>query len=206
MAGGGNEIYFYRFLVCSQTVFAEVVIKQFGSPPKSGSSGVPGKKQSSVPDAYVPLVKKAPVLDGLLTDKTWQNAYKFKLMSSLDGNSTPSQDTEIFLLRDVNNLYIGVKCTEPFVKKIKSPTRSHDGSIWADDSIEIFLGEQGKSTYYQFSANAVGSTYDGKVKQGSWNSGFKVEAKKQNGFWVQEWTVPLKNNHRKNGSSSKISC
>jgi len=84
---------------------------------------------------------------------------------------------------------VAFRCVEPAGDKIRAARRSHDGEIWSDDSVEMFLGFGG--TYFHFGVNAAGSTYDGKAKDATWNSGFRAAVAKAKGEWTAELAIPL---------------
>ncbi|KKL64862.1 hypothetical protein LCGC14_2160740, partial [marine sediment metagenome] len=73
----------------------------------------------------------------------------------------------------------------------RASRRGHDGSIWEDDSIEIFLGVRGR--YWHLGINAAGSTYDARAKDSSFNlgKGFRAAAGRGKSQWTLEAAIPL---------------
>jgi hypothetical protein len=128
-------------------------------------------------------------MDGNLDEEAWKQAPVYYLAQTLDGAGRAPESTEVRLLRDEKMLYVAMRCTEPLLARLQASRRSHDGAIWDDDSVEFFLGVGG--AYYHFGVNALGSTYDGKAKDASWNSGFQAAVGREPGAWTVEAAVPL---------------
>ncbi|MGB2824732.1 MAG: sugar-binding protein, partial [Phycisphaerae bacterium] len=134
--------------------------------------------------------KSPPKLDGKLDDEAWKASPPCHLARTLDGSGSAPQPTEVRLLRDDRTLYVAFRCTEPLLDKLVASRRGHDGPIWEDDSIEMFLGPAG-GAYYHLGVNAVGSTYDAVAKDRSWSSGLAAASGRERGAWTLEVAVPL---------------
>jgi len=170
----------------------EMVTCRLGTAPK-GSPARPAKDSRggsrTAPTGYAVPVETGPELDGKLTDACWAKAPAMSLGRMLDGSGPAAQPTEVRAVQDGKTLWLGFRCVEPALDKMRAARRSHDGEIWADDSVEIFLGFGG--TYYHLGVNAAGSTYDGKGKDPAWNSGFRAAAARGEKEWTAELAVPL---------------
>jgi hypothetical protein len=71
---------------------------------------------------------QSPVLDGNLNDKAWKQAISFsglKMVEPFPGNE-PTERTEIRVIYDDNNLYLGITCFDNEPDKIASNTMEHD--------------------------------------------------------------------------------
>ncbi len=141
------------------------------------------------PTCHVVETKAPPEMDGKLDDEAWKPSPVYHLARSLDGGGDAAQPAEVRLARDAKMLYLAFRCKEPLVAKLQATRRGHDSSVWDDDSVEFFLGAGG--AYYHFGVNAVGSTYDGKAKDASWNSGLKAAVGREAGAWTVEVAIPL---------------
>jgi len=155
-------------------------------PLQSGSEEQTFQPNSNL-DVWVPFAGESIRIDGKLDDAVWKKAQVLRLGRTLDGGGSAAQPTEVKLLRDERILYVGVWAFEPLIEKLQASRRGHDGPIWSDDSIEIFLGVAG--TYYQFGVNALGSTYDARAKDGSWNSGFRAAAGRGRSYGIKLTSV-----------------
>jgi hypothetical protein len=175
-------------LPCS-LIQAKTATLRLGNPANKGTVASVKGASSSLPTGYVVKTKKPPVIDGKLDDAVWGKAQVLHIKRILNGRGSASQPTEIRLLRDSKNLYICFLCTEPFIQKLKVNNHGHDGELWTDDSVEIFLGDD--DNYFHFIVNSKGATYDGSGKDKNWNSGFKAAAATAEKSWSGEAAVPL---------------
>ena len=166
-----------------------MVTRRWGKPP--GAPAVKGAR-SPLPVGYAAKLRggvSAPKIDGKLTDACWGAAPAMALARTLDGNARAAQPTEVKAVRDAKTLYVSFRCVEPAIDKLRATRRSHDGAVWSDDSVEMFLGFA--ATYYHFGVNAAGSTYDGRAKDASWNSGIRAATSKGKKQWTAELAIPL---------------
>ena len=166
---------------------AEMATIRLGVPASAEKSSA--KQEAGVPMAYMVEVKVPPKIDGELSDEVWTQAVPLSIARTLDGTEDAVQPTEVRLCRDAKTLFIAVTFVEPFTGKIRTSTRDRDGPVYKDDSIEIYLGSG--ETYYHFIVNAAGCLYDGKARDGSWNSTAQTAAGVGKGQWTLELAVPL---------------
>ena len=126
------------FLALGSAAQAAMVTRRWGTPPRSQQ---PLKVQRErPPTGYVAETRTAPAIDGKLDDPCWAKASPLVIGHTLDGGAGASAPTEVRLLRDDGNLYVAVRCVEPFLGKLKGAQRAHDGDFWNDDSVEMILG------------------------------------------------------------------
>ncbi len=151
-------------------------------------------KQPSVKAAFT---KESPVIDGKLDDPVWKKADKADCFFTVRGDPV-SAKTVARCAYDKDNLYLSFMCMEPNMKKLKSLVKKHDGPVWTDDSIEIFLDtNKDEKTYYQIAVNPSAVIYDSSVKNKASNTGYdinpRVRACLNNNFWTLEMAVPWRN-------------
>ncbi|KPK85333.1 MAG: hypothetical protein AMJ81_03835, partial [Phycisphaerae bacterium SM23_33] len=168
---------------------AEMVRRRWGKAPKESPSQRAERPQAKPPTAYVAKTQAAPKVDGDLADEVWTKATVLRLERTLDGSAGAAQPTEVRLLRDEANLYVACRCSEPLMNRLTARTAGHDADVWGDDSLELFIGP-GRG-YYHFAVNPVGATYDARVKDRGWNSGFRSAAAKGVREWTAEMAIPL---------------
>lgn len=146
----------------------------------------------------------APIkIDGQLSEKVWQRApdvTKFSPYRPLrQGRVQPP--TRVWLAFDAKCVYVGVRCEEPFMSKIKAAARKNDEPAWKDDSIELFfLPSVEQKTYVQVVFNTNGvifdliHTHDGVSKTNlDWNSDAVCAVFKGKDFWTAEIAIPYTN-------------
>lgn len=142
----------------------------------------------------------APKIDGCLDEPCWAKAETiggFLQYGSMEPAVTP---TRARILHDDNNLYLGIECAEPDIKELQMKATFHDGSVWNDDEIEIFIdGNYDKKTYCQFAVNPLGTQYEGSKKEEygiceydlCWDGPWQAQAKIGKTNWVVEVAIPF---------------
>ncbi len=128
--------------------------------------------KGSKPEAKIIEEKKAvklqlnveePVLDGKLDDKQWEKASEISGFYFYKDKTPAKQQTSARLLAGRNALFIGVKCNEPEMDKLKASYNGDGGKeIWRNDEIELFLGSISKDRVLnQFVVSAGGGRWMG---------------------------------------------
>ncbi|MCM8803270.1 MAG: DUF6067 family protein, partial [Candidatus Omnitrophica bacterium] len=108
-----------------------------------------------------PLIEKNLIkIDGEM-ENLWEKGYKVENFVKLGEPEIPSEDkTEVYILRDIENLYLFFKCFTKDMSKIRTTITSEKRDvkeIWREDGIEIFIDPNCKYlNYYQFIINANG--------------------------------------------------
>ena len=139
-----------------------------------------------------------PVIDGVLTDRCWEAGKPVRDFRSLGSKNAAPFSTEARVLYDDGSLYIGIKCDEPDVKKIKTAKREHEGQIFSDDSVEVMLDPGfSKTNYIQLAVNASGTKFDcsrlkaGAAEDDSWNGDWDAASRIGRDHWACEIRVPF---------------
>ena len=144
------------------------------------------------PTAAVKACAKPPVLDGDLSDECWKDAQIAGAWTNADTGKAPKVQSKVFVCYDDKFLYVAFENPEPRMKNVVADAAERDGSVWEDDSNELFLDPSaGKKDYYQFIVNTRNVVYDGKGKDGTWNSAVKSAVKKSDTGWSVEFAIPL---------------
>ncbi|MGC8977454.1 MAG: sugar-binding protein, partial [Candidatus Ratteibacteria bacterium] len=150
---------------------------------------------------YKPDIRKGEIkIDGKLDEDDWKsaNVYSgFNLLKSIGGGK-PKADTSFRILTDENAIYIGIRCEEPYIDKLKDDFLPRDSSFWERDSVEVFIDPEGRGfNYYQFAVTSSNSQFDsywieGGNTQGGYYSGLWESATyKGENFWSCEVKIPL---------------
>ncbi len=143
---------------------------------------------------------KPPVIDGKLSDPTWESKPDIERLVPMKADGYAVVDTETWLRYDERFLYVGVHCEEPLLGDVRSEVEEKDGEVWLDDSIEvIFDTNLDKKTYVRFAVNSQGVYYDGRLKNADWNSNAKIATHVGEEDWSVEMAIPLKDLGVKSG-------
>jgi hypothetical protein len=137
-----------------------------------------------------PIDGNAPVIDGELTDACWKDATTIRLDHEVNGKPI-TQITEVSLLRNERNLYVGFRCFDNDIKNIKAAIKEHDDAVWTDDCVEIFVDSaHNHKDFYQFIANATGVSFDTYNTQRIYNPAYQVKSHQGEDSWTVEFALP----------------
>lgn len=145
-------------------------------------------------------VEKGPHMDGHLKDEVWRQAEPFtgfKMIEPETGKE-PSEKTELRILYDNKNLYIGVHCFTADPSTIAVNDLQHDQGENGNDLIKILLDPfQDKRHAYVFFVNAKGARTDGLAAGGErfstdWDGIWDAKSKILEDGWSTEIKIPFK--------------
>jgi hypothetical protein len=165
------------------------------------------------PPLPCPVANGIPLIDGRLDEPFWRTAARIDGLRNNATGAPAGQPSDVLFCHDTTNLYIGVRCTEPAMDQLLVAARTHDGAIFADDSIELFLDTSNDETHYlQLAFNAAGTRFDqrcrrddvaqanvfgakyeqAKSRDSDWNGEWFVKTSRQTNSWEAEIIIPFK--------------
>jgi len=116
------------------------------------------------PARKVATVGRPPVLDGRLTEAAWKRPPDGIMVKVADGAAAEAA-TSVWLARDDRNLYVAVKCGEPFMDKLAAKVTPSPESLTAtifgaNDDVEFFFDTTNScQVYHQLAVDAAGQTW-----------------------------------------------
>jgi hypothetical protein len=131
-----------------------------------------------------------PIIDGKLDDPCWGLASPIGALTQMDPlvAKPATEDTEVRLLYDSENLYIGVRCFDKEPAKIVATQMKRDADLETDDRIEIVIDTfHDKRNAFYFEMSPVGSIGDALVSRNG--QGFN---KSWDGIWTGRATIDEK--------------
>lgn len=169
----------------------------------------------------IPQTAQSPVIDGNLSETVWLNAAVLSAFQSPTGTETAENQTDVYLMWDKENLYIGVRAHIQDTQIPRVSQTQLDSPIWEDESVEILLDMNPETEpYSHLIVNPIGGLFDQWVtKEGfpnfrfaptgvereqvndsteqfkgdsSWNSHAKVATQINANFWSFEIAIPRK--------------
>lgn len=154
----------------------------------------------AAPVFQTPKMRTAPPLDGK-ESPAWKDASAvYGFYERVSGNLEPRKGRTLFGY-DNNHFYLRVE-TElpPEGTRLLTSIRKHDGKVYTDDSIEIWLAPENSPHYYQYMVNSFGTVSDmrfdrtGGVPDATWNADWKKVSRLDEArrLWVMEIAIPLK--------------
>ena len=140
------------------------------------------------------------VIDGSLDEAPWRQAPKIgDLIQRIpEAGAEPTEKTEVTLLYDKDNLYIGVMCYDSEPQRVLASEMARDASLRADDRLEIVLDTfRDHSNAFYFSTNPAGALVDGLVfangeTNNDWDAIWIVRTEQTEDGWSAEFAIPFK--------------
>lgn len=134
-----------------------------------------------------------PQIDGKLDDDGWQGVPQMSGFTLITGERGLAQQQTIGrIVHSGNSLYIGVEMLESHIKELRAVYRERDSRVWEDDCLEIFIDtNHDRRTYYHFIANSLGTQYDGRGVDKSWDGDWKVKTSLGEKSWIAEISIPF---------------
>ena len=140
------------------------------------------------------------VIDGSLDEAPWRQAPKIgDLIQRIpEAGAEPTEKTEVTLLYDKDNLYIGVMCYDSEPQRMLASEMARDASLRADDRLEIVLDTfRDHSNAFYFSTNPAGALVDGLVfangeTNNDWDAIWIVRTEQTDDGWSAEFAIPFK--------------
>lgn len=139
-----------------------------------------------------------PRLDGKLDDACWAQAAVIAPFILNSGTGLATQQTVGRLCWDDRALYLGFECFErslaPETQQLhllKQTVKEHDGNVFRDESLEIFLRPGGTGDYYQLAANILGTRYESRIMDPNFNGPWQAAASSGRDSWILEIAIPF---------------
>lgn len=111
-------------------------------------------------------------------------------------------ETRVAFRFDDTALYAGFTASEPEMKYLVSKVKEHDGAVWNDDCVELFLFDPAKNTGWHFAVNAAGTRFEGSLSQRvpgdpyrtyrEWNGAWDCAVFRKKDCWEAVLKIPWK--------------
>jgi Carbohydrate family 9 binding domain-like/Glycoside hydrolase 123, catalytic domain len=139
-----------------------VSIREKTVPTLGAASGPRVVHVDGKPGALGVFVSQAPKMDGKLDDPIWKKARVMGSFRALRGSKAARIQTEARVIAGPKALYVGIRCSEPAMDKLKATVMKDGGPVFRDDCVEIFFGsERPDIMLRQFVINSKGVRYMG---------------------------------------------
>jgi len=150
--------------------------------------------------ATVTRIKSRITIDGLLDEPDWLEVPTVGEILQRDPHpgEKATEKTDLKLLYDDENLYIGVSCYDAEPHKIIGTQMERDADLSADDRIEILIDSfHDRHNAFYFSTNPLGALVDGLIIENgqlnrNWNAIWYVRTRRSEAGWTAEFAIPFK--------------
>ena len=146
------------------------------------------------------LTQETIEIDGHLNEEVWVEAQvidDFTQQSPDEGEPT-TERTEVRMVYDAENLYIGFECSDSEPEKVVANEMRRDGRLWQNDNVYVMLDTYGdKRQCFFFRTNALGALSDtavtdgGENLNGSWDCIWKAAGRRHDKGWTVEIAIPF---------------
>ncbi len=138
-------------------------------------------------------------LDGILDEAVWQQATHIHNFTQreLDYGQPISETTEVAVLYDKNNLYLGIWCYQKDPSKIVAKFMNPDFDYQADDNFQIMISPfDDNRSGYLFAINPNGARTDILISSGEdgnedWNGVWDAKTTINDQGWFAEIIIPF---------------
>jgi hypothetical protein len=143
---------------------------------------------------------QSPIIDGRLDESVWGSATpfsNFRMVEPAPGID-PSEKTEVRIIYDHDNLFIGIRCFDSEPRKITANTMEHDKSEErTEDQVSILLDPfQDKRNAYIFIVNSKGARSEGfatgQTYSLAWDGIWEAKSRLDSEGWTTEIRLPFK--------------
>lgn len=157
--------------------------------------------QVSLPNQIRTLRIHQPIqVNGELSEAIWQGAEHISNFTQreLNEGELATERTDVAILYDQKNLYIGVWCYDSNSDKIVAQKLKRDFDYETEDNFKIIIDTyHDKRNGYLFVTNPNGARFDaliqdnGKQENEAWNGVWKVKTKITKHGWLVEFEIPF---------------
>ncbi len=168
-----------------------------------GQDADPGAPDGDLPQPLgappVRAIRETPEIDGVL-EEIWETGTLLPdtwRQVDPDEGAPPTERTEVRLMRDSRNLYLGVRCFDREPDQIIGRALRRDSTIYSDDHVKVVLDpKRDLRTGYVFAINAVGGRADARLVNGrqdyNWDGIWEGEATIDEQGWTAEFVIPFR--------------
>lgn len=133
--------------------------------------------------------------------KQLPSTWKLRAMQPFYNHATgePAQtETQVKFRFDDSAFYAGFIASEMEMKYLVDQVKEHDGPVWKDDCVELFLFDPAKNTGWHFAVNPAGTHFDGLLYQRVPGDPYRT-SREWNGVWesavfrkTERWETVIK--------------
>ena len=156
--------------------------------------------QTEAQSAVVTATTEAITIDGVLDEPIWSSAPRIGNLTQRQPvpGEAPTEDTEVTLLYDQDNLYIGVVAYDSEPQRVIGTEMARDTSLRSDDRIEILLDTfRDQRNAFYFATNPSGALVDGLTFANGelntdWDAIWHLRTRRTELGWFAEFAIPFK--------------
>jgi hypothetical protein len=152
------------------------------------------------PRAVISRSASRIIVDGVLDEPAWETATTIGEIRQREPHQgeKATERTEVKVLYDSQNLYIGVMCFDSDPTQIIGTQMARDGDLSADDRIEILIDTfRDRHNAFYFATNPLGALVDALIIENGeaspeWDAIWFVRTHRTEQGWSAEFSIPFK--------------
>jgi hypothetical protein len=170
--------------------------------------------QAAAPPTQAPVavagLAEGMRLDGVLDEPAWARATAIGPLRQRDPQegAPPSEETEVRVLVDADNIYFGITCRDRSPSAIVSTQLARDADLEVDDRITVVIDPffDHRNGFF-FVVNPAGARADGQISNNSerlsfdWDGIWDARTRTTDEGWAAEIVIPLKSLRFKPGQT-----
>ncbi|MBN1257453.1 MAG: hypothetical protein JXA52_07075 [Planctomycetes bacterium] len=132
------------------------------------------------------------VVDGRPDEAFWNQAVDVGAFVPLHGDSGEGGSVMARIIAGPEGLRARLRCTIPEKDSPPASVLSHDGQVWKDESVEIFIDPHGTGReFYQFAVNTAGVTLEANSRRGiAWDADWQQAIELRDNRYNVELVIP----------------
>ena len=151
--------------------------------------------------ANVTTITEKITIDGALDESVWTQVAPLDaiLQREPKPETAASERTEVRVLMDKEQLYVGVMCFDAEPRKVVGTQMARDADLEIDDNVAILLDTfHDRRNAFYFATNPAGALVDGLIIENArtinldWNAIWLVRTKRTAQGWSAEFAIPFK--------------
>ncbi|MEI6499731.1 MAG: carbohydrate-binding family 9-like protein, partial [Armatimonadota bacterium] len=148
-------------------------------------------RKGSLPVLAIAQAPAAPVVDGKLDDACWTSASVAGDFVDIRAGEPARLKTTARVMADDKALYVGFDCPEPTMADVVAKVKDHDGQVWLEDGVELFMADATRKPYAHLIVTTANAVLD-ELNQDSqaWNPKLQTAVSKGKNGWSVEIAVP----------------
>jgi hypothetical protein len=144
------------------------------------------------PEVGIPVLARAPTVDGGLGEGEWQGAAVLPDFVAMDGSRSLTQRTVCRVGQTSQGLFVAFECYDHEVASVSRRITDRDGAVWTDDCVEVFLDPSGgRREPLHFIVNAGGTQFDERGADPAWDRYWVARTGVAPGRWTAEVYIPF---------------
>ncbi|MEN6641840.1 MAG: carbohydrate-binding family 9-like protein [Armatimonadia bacterium] len=148
-------------------------------------------RKGSLPVLAVAKADGVPAIDGKLDDACWKSAAVAGDFVDIRTGALAKLKTTARVMSDDKALYVGFECPEPAMAEVAAKVNDHDGMVWMEDGIELFMAGAARKPYAHMIVTTGNVVLDEANQDAqAWNPKLQTAVSKGNNGWSVEIAVP----------------